>query len=67
MSQAFSTVRVLDFSQIIAGPYATQLFNMLGAEVIKIEQPGTGDQMRALTAAEGSRHPTLSPGFMTCN
>jgi crotonobetainyl-CoA:carnitine CoA-transferase CaiB-like acyl-CoA transferase len=30
MSQAFSTVRVLDFSQIIAGPYATQLFNMLG-------------------------------------
>jgi CoA:oxalate CoA-transferase len=67
VSQAFSSVRVLDFSQVVAGPYATQLFNMLGAEIIKIEQPDSGDQMRALTAAEGSRHPTLSPGFMTCN
>ncbi len=67
MSQAFSTIRILDFSQVISGPYATQLLNMLGADVIKIEQPGTGDQMRTVMAAEGSRHPTLSPGFMTCN
>ena len=39
-------LRVLDFSRLLPGPWATQLLGDLGAEVIKIEQPGSGDVSR---------------------
>ncbi|GAC1414805.1 MAG: CaiB/BaiF CoA-transferase family protein [Burkholderiaceae bacterium] len=46
MPGALSHVRVLDLSRILAGPWAAQVLGDLGAEVIKIEQPETGDDTR---------------------
>jgi len=44
---ALSGLTVLDLSRILAGPTATQLLGDLGAEIIKIERPGKGDDTRA--------------------
>lgn len=46
MAGALSHIRVLDLSRILAGPWASQILGDLGAEVIKVERPGAGDDTR---------------------
>ena len=45
-SQALSGMKVLDCSQILAGPFCTMMLADMGAEVIKIEKPNGGDDTR---------------------
>ncbi|MBV8453872.1 MAG: CoA transferase [Deltaproteobacteria bacterium] len=55
--------RIIDVTQMISGPMATMILADQGADVIKVEPPGTGDLTRALA---GRRH-TMSPTFAVAN
>jgi itaconate CoA-transferase len=60
---ALKGVRVLAFEQAAAGPFATQLLADMGADVIKIERPGSGDTIRSWDRAVRG----MSSGFVWLN
>ena len=62
--QAFTGIRILDFTQVLAGPFATQQLAQLGADVIKIEQRDLGDITRGRMSAGADG---MAPSFLTCN
>jgi crotonobetainyl-CoA:carnitine CoA-transferase CaiB-like acyl-CoA transferase len=58
-------IRVIDLTHVLAGPFATHQLCMLGADVIKIEKPGLGDQNRGL--ALRPELGGMAPGFVAVN
>jgi crotonobetainyl-CoA:carnitine CoA-transferase CaiB-like acyl-CoA transferase len=57
-----SGIRVLDLSRVIAGPYCATLMADLGADVVKLERPGRGDDLRAWRGGDG-----MSAAFAAIN
>jgi crotonobetainyl-CoA:carnitine CoA-transferase CaiB-like acyl-CoA transferase len=66
-AQALTGLRVLDLSRILAGPAATQLLADLGAEVIKIERPGKGDDTRSWGPPFQDEAPRHSAYYLSAN
>jgi len=66
--RTFEGVRVIDFTQAIAGPFATYQLALLGADVVKVEQPGGGDQGRQMYPLDdGLRAAGLSAIYLSAN
>src|SRR3979409_1886374 len=60
-------IRVVEICNVAAGPYCSMLLADLGADVIKIESPGTGDTLRSWPPHTGPEDDRLSENFASLN
>ncbi|MBV1878028.1 MAG: CoA transferase [Pseudomonadales bacterium] len=67
MARAFEDITVIDFSQVLAGPVATQQLAFLGANVIKVETPETGESGRYIRAATDPSPEGMGAIYLSAN
>lgn len=67
MADLLAGVRVLDLTNVLAGPFCTYLLAQLGADVVKVEQPGRGDLARRLGADPELNRQGLGASFLAQN
>ena len=67
MARAFEGIKVVDFSQVLAGPFATQQLAFQGADIIKVEPPGPGESGRHIRAVDESQRQNMSAVFLSVN
>ena len=69
--QPLQNIRILDITRALAGPYCTMMLGDLGADVIKIERPGVGDETRGwgppFVGAAYNNYPGESAYFLAAN
>lgn len=64
--QPFSGLAVIDFTRVVSGPYAASQLAMLGADVIKIESPGSGDEARQMSPDPDLAAENMAPMYLAC-
>jgi crotonobetainyl-CoA:carnitine CoA-transferase CaiB-like acyl-CoA transferase len=65
MTRPFEGVRIIDITHVLAGPFATYQLGLLGADVIKVEDPNDPDQSRDSGTDHDLNHAGMGTGFLT--
>ena len=65
MARPFEGIRIIDITHVLAGPFAAYQLGLMGADVIKVEDPNDPDQSRDSGTDNDLNHAGMGTGFLT--